>query len=169
MPQKFSTRRKHIVLDSDDDIDKSVACSVSLLDSDDGAPFPTASAPASGPRPLHPSSPDGNNDQGDGFESLVRQTIQLYKEDQDDADFAPDLDDVAEVEEGDDGEWDGQAEDDWDESEQQPTPNQSDWAEVISNTSKGERFLPPFLDRLAKLDKYYPIIESFIADNKAEI
>jgi hypothetical protein len=35
--------------------------------------------------------------------------------------------------------------------------------------SKGERFLPPFLDRSAKLDKHYPTVESFMADNEAGI
>ncbi|KUI54955.1 hypothetical protein VP1G_02396 [Cytospora mali] len=88
-------------------------------------------------------------------------SCKLYAEDVD-ADVAPEFDNLGEVVEEEDNEWvEGDPE--------PPVSDNSDWAEVAAIAVDGARFLSPFLDRTAKLDKNYPMIESFVQDNEAEI
>lgn len=168
MPSKLSTRRSRVVLDSDDEISKSIDPPVAFMDSGDDTKsakdITPAPAPASGPWPLNNRNKEEHEDaarDSNEFENFLEETAKLY-ENQGDTDLAKDLDNVEYVE------TDDEAEDDEDE-EEPPAVANPDFAEVMANASSGEAWLPPFLDHGAKLDQDYPDMESFLQDNEVGI
>ena len=94
---------------------------------------------------------DSDDDMGRSAETTLCDTEDMYEPDEDNG-FAPDVEDVAEID-GEDDEDDST--EDWEGNADQATLNDIDWEEIVACSNQRKQFLPPFLDRTARLDKNY--------------